>query len=263
MEIATVLIKISITFALNKSNMRIIILIACFLNSVINYASTYEVNSRIEKIDHLDSVIFDMKKAVIKTGGFIEIPIYIKSDDVINALDFQMKFNNANIEYASVIDHTGQLQFEGYYNPQDFTLRFTSNSLSNYKKTDKVISVRFKVLKGKIEGKDITSRTTYLNGDICSSRVNEETFLINGVEDELDAAIAKIYPNPVAHLLNIELKEEATVMILDLAGKMIYNDEQHISKVHTLDVQNIPSGHYYIKVKGQNIDGIKQISILH
>src|SRR5687768_1197654 len=100
----------------------------------------------IEDIDSLDIVIFDLDKMVI-IGQFIEIPVYIYSDDMINTLDFSMAINVENLEFESIIDHTGEMQYAAYLNPNDLKLRFTSNSFSLYPVGDfKVVSIRFGVL---------------------------------------------------------------------------------------------------------------------
>ena len=80
------------------------------------------------QIDLSDTVVFDLSQAII-TGTSIDIPISIISDDTINALDFSLKYDQVKFLYDSIIDLTTYLQAVSFYNSNDSTIRFTSNSI--------------------------------------------------------------------------------------------------------------------------------------
>ena len=122
-------------------------------------------------IDTNDIIVISLDQVSI-FGNTVEIPVFIQSDDVINALDFSILLDSSNLEYESVIDHTGNLQYASFFNPNDLKLRFTSNSFSTYPvDPEKVISVRFKVLSDILKLADFQMLTGYLNGERCKIEI--------------------------------------------------------------------------------------------
>ena len=67
-------------------------------------------------IDSQDSVFFDLFNATV-VGSTIDFPVYVKSDDVINALDFSFKYNENELEYDTILNLTNYIQHLSYYNP--------------------------------------------------------------------------------------------------------------------------------------------------
>jgi gliding motility-associated-like protein len=96
-------------------------------------------------IDNKDSVIFDLSKAIL-TSTYIDVPVYIASDDEIVALDLDVKFNLSLVTFDTIINHTNYFNPVYYYNPLDFTLRVTTNSFSKYEKKVRLLSIRFKFI---------------------------------------------------------------------------------------------------------------------
>ncbi|MEY4903740.1 MAG: hypothetical protein RLZZ292_1555 [Bacteroidota bacterium] len=84
--------------------------------------------------------------------------------------------------------------------------------------------------------------------------------------EELDATtFFKIYPNPSAEILNIDLTEEtpnATLQIFDLLGKIIV-EKKLLNKSNTLNISNLEEGIYLINVKsGERKLGIKKLIVV-
>ena len=67
-----------------------------------------------------------------------------------------------------------------------------------------------------------------------------------------------VYPNPTQNKVNVTLENmtegDATILILDITGKVMSNTQQPLSEGYNaliLDVANLSSGLYYIKVQSQ------------
>ena len=131
-------------------------------NQTLNYAKT-------ASIDLLDTVVFDVSNA-IKIGNVISFPISILSDDTVNALDFSFKYNQTNLTYDSITDLTTYLQALAFYNPNDSTVRFTSNSFQRYVNNTPLVMLHFTLLTSQFITSDINTIKGYLNGNVCSIR---------------------------------------------------------------------------------------------
>jgi hypothetical protein len=118
-------------------------------------------------VDSSDTVVFDIANSTI-SGNTIEIPVYIISDDTINALDFSFKFDETKYHYDTIISLMPYLQPTSFYNSSDSTVRFTSYSLHNYDKNIALVKIRMTMLGANIQDGDMYSMDAYLNGDPCS-----------------------------------------------------------------------------------------------
>ena len=69
-----------------------------------------------------------------------------------------------------------------------------------------------------------------------------------------DAINFNAYPNPVSHILNIDLTNEeaiSTLQITDMTGRTVYHSEE-ISKAMSIDVTGLESGPYQIELRLSN-----------
>ena len=201
----------------------------------------------VEDIDSLDKVIFDFEKMVI-LGHFIEIPVYIYSDDLIYTLDFSMSVNIENLRYESIVDHTGELQFAAYLNPDDLKLRFTSNNLSPYPVGDfKVVSIRFEVLSDIVYLADLDNMLAYLNGDECSTTL-EGTDMMVPTQEIITHEIL-VNPNPAHDVIYVTTGTFGKLDIYDIQGKPMIDSQ--VIESHTtnlVDVHMLPKGNYTVRI---------------
>jgi len=202
---------------------------------------------QILTIDNKDSVYLKVAEGTI-SGGTITIPVYIESDDDINSLDFSLNYDDTKITYESIIDHTGHIQFTEFYNPADKTLRFTSNSFTQYNTSTKIISIRFKILTECVNSIDFFNMLSYLNGDICSSKLPSEQVCTTSVNDDSSIGnLIKIYPNPASQFVTIEIKEKGVVTLTSLHGvNSVYRQEILPFDLISIDTKNYQSGFYLL-----------------
>ncbi len=201
-------------------------------------------------IDTNDQVVFDFDQITFD-GDIIEVPVYITSDDMIFSLDFSMLLNIEALEYESVVDHTGELQYTAYFKPEDSKLRFTSNNFSPYPThPDKVISIRFKVLHGVVHLSDFAMVVAYLNGvGGCSFSLQlqgDEIFVAN---KEIINNETFITPNPAGDYIYISTEEEGTLDMFDFRGSAVIRQHHFNSNVpNKIDVQSFPRGTYTVRL---------------
>ena len=124
---------------------------------------------RTSTINNGDSVVFDLSLATC-VGQYFLVPISVISDDVINAVDFSMMYNNTKITYNSVINYKPvYLTPSANFNTTDSILRFTSYSfVQPIEKNVPIAAVRFNLLNGPITTANFNTVKAYLNGDRCA-----------------------------------------------------------------------------------------------
>lgn len=124
---------------------------------------------KTSSINNGDTVVFDLSQATC-VGQYFLVPISVISDDVINAVDFSIKYNNNKITYNSVLNYKpAYLTPSANFNITDSILRFTSYSfVLPIEKNTAIAAARFNLINGPILGADFNTVKAYLNGDKCS-----------------------------------------------------------------------------------------------
>lgn len=88
------------------------------------------------------------------------------------------------------------------------------------------------------------------NGDIVT--YSKEALGIS----EISKSSIKVYPNPVSDILKIEnLKPNSSLELIDTSGKLLKSFSNKASKTE-INVKNLASGIYYLKVDGQSVQKI-------
>lgn len=125
-------------------------------------------------INNSDTVVFDLSQATC-VGQYLVVPISVISDDVINAVDFSMKYNNNKITYNSILNYKpAYLTPSANFNTTDSILRFTSYSfVQPIDKNTAIAAVRFNLINGPILATSFNTVKAYLNGDRCSFKFIE------------------------------------------------------------------------------------------
>lgn len=223
-------------------------------------ASAQTSSQRIETIDSLDTVVFDLSQAVIN-GNYVAFPVSILSDDTIYALDFSLKYDESHITYDSIIDLTNYLQSFSFYNNNDSTLRFTSNSLQAVGKDTPLVSVRFNLLATQIVNSDFNTIKAYLNGTMCSIKLlNAGTTVLDEIDD---SALFYLFPNPSKGTFKILSAVNAKFQLMDIYGKEIFSTTNLVNnQTCEINIENCSGGTYFIKVWNKQLETTKKILIL-
>lgn len=207
--------------------------------------------------NHNNRVIFDLSKAVV-ANGYIDVPVSVSGDITVNALDFAMQFNENNLSFNSIADHTGYMQSLSNFNSDDRTLRFTSNSLQNYDLGKSLVSVRFASATGIISESDLSNIQAYLNGEEVSADVISR----NGHSSVVSDNSVSIYPNPATSVLNVIAAEDATVEMMDMNGRLVVlQTTVNANERKEINTGNLSSGIYMMKIYNSNFVSIQKVVI--
>lgn len=240
--------------------MKNIPLLLLFLISVAGgYVSA---GAEVNKINAQDTIVFDLSK-VTYADEYASVPVYILSDDTVNAVDFSFRFNEGNLYYDSTITLAANLSALYFFNPSDNTYRFTSNSFIPIESNKTLLQIRFIMLFGKREiyPADFNTIKGYLNGDLCSVKV------INGIltgvrQAALNKETSSIYPNPASTLLVVDVAEKSTIQLFDIHGKQVIAPTVvSANQKHEISTENIANGIFLMKITSENFDSVKQVVI--
>ncbi len=221
-----------------------------------NY-STYDASSNQFRMNGNDKIVLDLSKA-IANGSNMDIPVSVVSQGTVNSLDLALQFNQASINYNSIVDNTNYLQTLAHFNTNDQTLRFTSYSLQDYQLNKSLVSVRFTMNGAQVNPTDFTSLTGMLNGQ----QVPVVIMGINGQQAPAANVDVTFYPNPAKDQLNVTVSENAIVQIMDVQGKLVYiNANVSAYQNQVLNTQVLPNGVYLMKVYNDDFSTVKKIIV--
>ncbi len=212
----------------------------------------------VTNIDQLDTVVFDLSQAFV-VNGFVEFPVSFKTDDVIYALDFSLKYNQNKYSFDTIIDMTTYLLDNSFYNPFDSTIRFTSSSLTPIPNLTQLVKIRFDTITTSLMCfGDIYTLKGYLNGDQCSVKL-VDCNVLSVTENSFTPGSISVFPVPAKEAVHIRISEliyNAVVSLIDLSGRIM--EEQNHSVVHegsvlSFETGNLSEGIYLVNVKsGKN-----------
>lgn len=217
-----------------------------------------------------DTVVFDLSNATI-VGNYIQFPVSILSDDVVNALDFALKFNYPSFTYDSTFNLTSYISPFGYFNPTDSTLRLTSNSLQTYANNTPLLSIRFNIGSGfTCSDINLNTITVYLNGDPCSFKVINCTPISTGISAASAASeLLTVYPNPATDFFQVDYNsnsaKEIIMVVFDSNGRKII-DEKHsiVEGTNTIkkDVHKFKSGMYFVQLIDSKYNTVQTVKLI-
>lgn len=235
---------------------------ATSLISILLVIFSYKTYGSTQTINQYDTVYFDLGNAIV-AGNYFELPVFIKSDDVINSLDFSMKFDLGKLQYDSLVILHPTMSPLASYNSNDSTLRLTSFDLQAIPNDVFLVRLRFHLLAGtQITKSDFNSLTALLNGDPCTPYIliNNPSTSINRLLD--DRYFLNVYPNPSTGIVSIETTHNSAVTIFDNTGRFIQEINSGIEQKIIFNFGNIPTGEYLFVGKHEDATCTKRITFL-
>ncbi|MGM0477703.1 MAG: T9SS type A sorting domain-containing protein [Bacteroidota bacterium] len=91
---------------------------------------------------------------------------------------------------------------------------------------------------------------------------NEDPQITASTDENNLLEATRLYPNPASNELNVQLPEnvnEANVIITDATGREVLSQE--VSAVHSLDVNAIKSGMYFVTIAAEGVKETKSVVI--
>jgi len=211
-------------------------------------------------INASDTVVFDLTQATI-VGTDVEFPVFILTDDTINALDFSLRYNHANLLYDTILNQTGYMQVLSYYNTNDSTIRFTSNSLTQYANATPLVKIRFNMLTAQMLSSDLNTLKGYLNGTTCSVKLVGT--IVAGIHALLDIAV-QVYPNPSSGFFSIASEKIIRELaIYSISGEQVYMNAHENSKSINFDLGNYENGVYFLKATTDDGHFMQKVVVSH
>jgi len=210
-----------------------------------------------------DTVVFDLYNSD-NQPTYIDIPVYITSDTIINSLDFSFYFDTIDLTFDSVIDLAGYLTTL-YNTPENNKLSFTSYSMENYAINEPLVLLRFLKNTGNVNSSDLDTVNAYTNGDPASHLITDIATEYNPVP-EPDNMI-KVYPNPCNGIFNLEItgieKSHKIIYVYDLSGKTVYEKKAGSGYFFSdkIDISKYQNGIYLLNVRIGNIKYTKNIIV--
>lgn len=198
-----------------------------------------------------DGIIMDMAHATIADNK-MTIPVMVNANFDVNSVDFSIKFNEDAMTFVAA---NGGEQSLSFFNENDRTLRFTSNSLNAINMNAPVAFVTF-ALNNEVTERDFVTVGGYLNGDKVNFEVLNSPLSVN---EELRNTL--VYPNPTSSILNIVTDVEASVEVIDMSGRKVLDLGKTSKSVNTYDVSNLINGVYSVRLtSGSNVE-VKKIFV--
>jgi hypothetical protein len=211
-----------------------------------------DINLRAE-----NKIVLDINNAVYHADNTVDVPVSMVAVDDVHSIDFALKLDNSNLEFNNVISHKSDVQAYAFVNPNDETLRLTSNGTNSFVNNAKVVSVKFNLPYGKkLSAEDFIATEAYINGEVTNIEVRDR---------KIDASITndvRIYPNPVVNILTLNVSQDAKAQLFDISGKAVSNEmDVYAEKNNELNVQNFTSGIYTLRVYNDSFVSTKKIIV--
>ena len=215
--------------------------------------------SDVQTIDALDSVIFDCSQLTGATGA-IQIPVSIKSDDLVYAVDFSLKYDHSVLQYDTTINVTTYLQGLSNYNSVDSTIRFTSSTFSPCTNDTTLALVKFILLAPSFTNGSIYTLKGYLNGTLCSTKYIPPSPL--GVEENVMKHFT-VYPNPAQDAVSINFENAKHLEVLNLLGQTVYSENIEGISSSNMNTSEFANGVYFVKLYTSKGNGMQKLIVSH
>ena len=210
-------------------------------------------------IDALDSVIFDCSQLTGATGA-IQIPVSIKSDDLIYSVDFSLKYDHTILQYDTTINVTTYLQGLSYYFSPDSTIRFTSSTFSPCTNDTTLALVKFILLAPSFTNGSIYTLKGYLNGTICSTGYIPPSPV--GISENVMKNFT-IYPNPTNDAVSINFENAKHLEVLNLLGQTVYSENIEGISSSNMNTSEFANGVYFVKLYTSKGNGLQKLIVSH
>lgn len=213
----------------------------------------------VQTIDALDSVIFDCSQLTGATGA-IQIPVSIKSDDLVYSLDFSLKYDHTILQYDTTVNVTTYLQGLSYYFSTDSTIRFTSSTFSPCTNDTVLAVVKFILLAPSFTNGSIYTLKGYLNGTLCSSGYVPPSPV--GISENVIENFT-IYPNPAQDAVSINFDNANRLEALNLLGQIVYSENIEGMTSTIMNTTSLVNGVYFVKLYTGKGNGLHKLVVSH
>jgi hypothetical protein len=204
----------------------------------------------IAQINNKDSVFLDFTRAVLLGSEFVEMPLYVQSDDKVVTVDFSLYLDTNFVRYVSMQQNFNDMQYAEFFNTTDSKLRFTSNTLGKFPNgpSTKVITIKFKLMKKELRVSNFGVFNSYLNGDLCSSKIKGMNIIISNSDESIFDNNIHVYPTLIQNEFTIIAPFQLNFEIYNENGLQLKENSQiDANEYRVVDVSHFTKGVYYLK----------------
>ncbi|MBI1836101.1 MAG: fibronectin type III domain-containing protein [Flavobacteriia bacterium] len=215
----------------------------------------------------INSIAFEIAAAVQHENCVVDIPFYTGEfiGDSVFAIDFDMAYNNSQLEFDEIIYNNSSSSSEQLYNQVDGNrILFTSSDVYAYAPSTLLGYIRFNVLANQISATDFGTITSYING--IERNVSIEGLSncanYNGLQEVEETQNLHVFPNPHSDNFVVELNT-ATDKNVEIYLTNVYGEIVQIIENGTVtgtykkqvNTSELTSGVYFLTMKsnGQTI----------
>ncbi len=235
------------------------VLWSCSLMAQQTTITTNSGQMDVQIIDALDSVIFDCSQLTGATGA-IQIPVSIKSDDLVYSVDFSLKYDHTILQYDTTINVTTYLQGLSYYFSTDSTIRFTSSTFSPCTNDTVLAVVKFILLAPSFTNGSIYTLKGYLNGTLCSSGYVPPSPV--GLSENAMENFT-VYPNPAHDAVSINFENANRLEVINLLGQTVYSENIEGITSTNVNTSGLVNGLYFVKLYTNKGNGLHKLIVSH
>lgn len=199
------------------------------------------------------AVVLDLTAAQ-QEGNTFRIPVSFEATEQVNALDFAVKFNNANYSEVGSLDQTSEAT--AFMNNDDQTLRFSGFNVSNFATGTNVAELIVTTENGQLSEKNFQTELAILNGKPVDMKFAKSSEAIQQVLN------VQVYPNPNNGTFAVESVEGASVSVYDMNGRLIAEEGQiPASGKLAITLPKVNAGVYFVRVQNANFSTMKKVII--
>lgn len=200
------------------------------------------------------AVVLDLAAAK-QEGNNFRIPVSFEATEVVNSLDFAVRFNN-NMSYMEMVELDQAAEATSFMNTQDQTLRFSGFNVSDFATGANVAELVVATENGKLTEKDIIVDLAILNGKPVDMKFAKSS---EALQQTLNV---QVYPNPNNGTFAVESVAGAQVSIIDMNGRTISESAQiPASGKLTINLAQVNAGVYFVRVQNANFSTIKKVIV--
>jgi len=206
-----------------------------------------------------DKLILNLSNAIY-SGNSVEIPVSYVAMDAVNAVDFSLMLDETKLAFNSITRVNETIEALHFFNTNDRTLRFTSNSQLEFNSARPVAYVKLDMVSGMISASDITNTLAYLNGEATDVEIIGD--FATGINPVNYSDVVSVFPNPANEFVQVLSPENATIQLIDAAGRMINEATSVIAgQSQKITTENLAAGVYFVRISNEHFSVMKKVVV--